>query len=78
MLRATDEAVEINKGEKDLTVVYDGTWQKRGFKSKNGVCTLTSLDTGKVLDVELLTKFCSGCMICGKSPDPKEAHRAKC
>lgn len=35
MNKATEEAVEQNGGSKDLTVVYDGIWQKRGYKSTN-------------------------------------------
>lgn len=55
MLGVAEEAVEINNGEKDLTVGYDGTSQNRGFKSNNGFCALTSLDTGNVPDVEIIT-----------------------
>jgi hypothetical protein len=61
MKEATAEAVLENENSTDISIAYDGTWQKRGFKSKNGCCTVTSIDTGKVLDVEVLTKFCSGC-----------------
>lgn len=79
MIRATEEAVQFNDGHKrDLEVAYDGTWQKRGFKSKNGVCSLTSLDTGKVLDVEVLTKFCSGCVKRGGSAVKKDLHNPNC
>lgn len=63
MIDATKEAVLENNGSTDISeVAYDGTWQKRGFRSKNGCCTVTSIDTGKVLDVQVLTKFCSGCV----------------
>lgn len=48
MVTATKEAVEHNDSS---------TWQKRGFKSKNGVATLTSIDTGKVIAIETLTKY---------------------
>lgn len=30
-----------------IGVACDGTRQKRGFKSKNGVVTVTRIDTGK-------------------------------
>ncbi|GFV92308.1 hypothetical protein TNCV_3949181 [Trichonephila clavipes] len=39
------EAVDENDGKND------GSWQKRGFSSKNGL--VTSVDTGKVIDVEV-------------------------
>ena len=38
----------------DVGVSCDGTWQKRGFSSINGVAI--SMDNGKILDVEALNK----------------------
>ena len=35
-------------------VSCDGTWQKRGFSSRNRCVTVISIHTGKVLDVEAL------------------------
>ena len=42
-------------------VSCDGTWQKRGFSSRNGCVTVISIDTGKVLDVEALSQACKQC-----------------
>lgn len=79
MNKYIEEAIEQNNcGSKDLTVVYDGTWQKKGYKSKNGVCTLTSLDTGKELDMEVFTKFCSGCIKFKADTVKQDLHRSKC
>ena len=36
----------------------DGTWQRRGFSSLNGCVTAISMDTGKILDVDPLSKVC--------------------
>lgn len=47
-----------NDGCKDLAVALDGTWQRRGHVSLNGAVTLTRVDTGKVLDVSVLSKHC--------------------
>ncbi|GFU22367.1 uncharacterized protein NPIL_248561 [Nephila pilipes] len=58
MAEAVHEAVEENEGGRDISVAVDGSWQKRGFSSKNGVVTVTSVDTGKVIDVEILSKHC--------------------
>lgn len=58
MERAVAEAVEENEGSRDLAVALDGTWQKRGFQSLNGIVCATSVDTGKVLDVCVLSKYC--------------------
>ena len=40
----------------DTGVSCDGTWQRRRFSSHNGVFTTISIDTGKVLDVESMSK----------------------
>ena len=59
-------AKEIRKsvGESDIVncaVSCDGTWQKRGFTSKNGCMTVISMDSGKVLDTEALSQSCKQC-----------------
>ena len=45
----------------DVGVSCDGTWQKRGFSSLNGVFVAISMDNGKILDVEALNKHCKAC-----------------
>ncbi|GFX93007.1 uncharacterized protein TNCV_139511 [Trichonephila clavipes] len=37
MAEAVREAVDENDGKRDLAVAVDGSWQKRGFSSKNGL-----------------------------------------
>ena len=46
MIRAAKEATEIS-GSQDIAVAVDGSWQKRGHTSMNGVVTATSVSTGK-------------------------------
>lgn len=58
MGKAVLEAFELNKKCQDIAVAVDGSWQRRGYKSLNGVFTVTSLATGKVIDVEVLSKYC--------------------
>lgn len=58
MSEAVSEAIILNSKSKDLAVALDGTWQRRGHISLNGAVTLTSVDTGKVLDVSVLSKYC--------------------
>ncbi|GFX29974.1 uncharacterized protein TNCV_2616861 [Trichonephila clavipes] len=58
MVEAVREAVDENDGKRDLAVAVDGSWQKRGFSSKNGLVTVTSVDTSKVIDVEVFSKHC--------------------
>ncbi|GFW00402.1 uncharacterized protein TNCV_692411 [Trichonephila clavipes] len=43
---AAKEAICENEGNKNIAVAVDGTWQKRGYTSLNGVVTVTSIDTG--------------------------------
>lgn len=45
----------------DVAVMYDGTWQKRGHKSHNGIGTAVSVDTGLCLDFEVLSNYCLAC-----------------
>ncbi|GFT68646.1 uncharacterized protein TNCV_2759191 [Trichonephila clavipes] len=52
-------AICENEGNKNIAVAVDGTWQKRGYTSLNGVVTVTSIDTGKVIDVDILSKYCA-------------------
>ncbi|GFW36045.1 uncharacterized protein TNCV_4929081 [Trichonephila clavipes] len=56
---AAKEAFCENEGNKNIAVAVDGTWQKRGYTSLNGVVTVTSIDTGKVIDVDILSKYCA-------------------
>ena len=46
-------------GIKNVTVSFDGTWQRRGYSSLNGV--VTCISEGKVLDYEVLCKVCPQC-----------------
>lgn len=60
MREAAEETVglEENDSDRDITAIFDGTWQKRGHNSLNGVVSAISGETGKVLDVKILTKYC--------------------
>lgn len=60
MKRAVEETVNIC-GTRDIAVAVDGTWQRRGHRSLNGVVSATSLENGKVVDVECLSKYCHTC-----------------
>ncbi|GFY22477.1 uncharacterized protein TNCV_2177381 [Trichonephila clavipes] len=60
---------DLKKGQEQPASIYiknsssksklDGTWQKRGHTSLNGVVTAVSVDTGKVVDAEILSRKCS-------------------
>jgi len=42
----------------DVRVSCDGTWQKRGFQSNNGIYVAISVYNGKVLDLEVISRVC--------------------
>ena len=39
----------------------DGTWKRTGFSSLNGVFVAISIESGKVLDVEPMSRYCKSC-----------------
>ncbi|GFW54220.1 uncharacterized protein TNCV_1559981 [Trichonephila clavipes] len=61
MNAAVYEAVIANDNNSNIAVAVDGTWHKRGYSSLNGVVCATSVENGKVIDFEALTKYCSSC-----------------
>lgn len=64
MIEAAREASESLESS-DIRVSVDGTWQRRGFASQNGVVTvLSNLDANeanKVIDTQTLTTVCHMC-----------------
>ena len=44
----------------DITMTCDGTWVRLGFQSLYDIVVVVSWKTGKVLDVEGLSKHCQG------------------
>ena len=47
-----------------VTVSCDGTWQRRGFASKNGVATVLSVNPdgpAKLFDVDVVSNHCDAC-----------------
>ena len=53
------EACGNDRGECGISI--DGTWQRGGHVSHNGVVTAISLTTKKCLDVEILSDKCKAC-----------------
>ena len=45
----------------DITVSSDGNWQKNSHSSLNGVVTVVASDSGKCVDLHVLTKTCNAC-----------------
>ena len=42
----------------DIGVLVDGTWQRRGFSSLIGVVAAMSIDSGKIVDGEPISRYC--------------------
>ncbi|GFX62996.1 uncharacterized protein TNCV_1100891 [Trichonephila clavipes] len=85
MNAAVHEAVIANDNNSNIAVAVDGTWHKRGYSSLNGVVCATSVENGKVIDFEALTKYCSSCKekdllkkcLHGRTQNPNESFN-KC
>ena len=66
MRNAAKEIQDETKDITDVAVSVDGSWQKRGFSSLNGVVTAISIKSGKVLDTEILNRNCKSCNLMEK------------
>ena len=69
MKEACDEVRSLSTGynEEDDSIILDtgvtgGTWQKREFTSYNGAVMAISINTGKILDLEVIFWYCQYCM----------------
>ena len=45
----------------DISVSFDGSWQKRGHCSHNGMAAVIDLLTGVAIDTEVLSNYCPKC-----------------
>ena len=67
----------------NISVSIDGTWQKRGHQSHNGVVTVIETMTGLVIDFVALSNYCRACES-GLKPDAPDyegwmaIHRPTC
>ena len=61
-----DACIEIRRNSPDeiidTAVSLDGTWQKRGFTSYNGAVVAISIPTGRIVDVEVMSRYCQACI----------------
>ncbi|GFY78196.1 uncharacterized protein TNIN_485381 [Trichonephila inaurata madagascariensis] len=59
--------LDLNDEEKketgvlDITVSFDGSWQKRGYKSLYRGRVVIDFLTGLVIDYEIISKYCTEC-----------------
>ncbi|GFW43304.1 uncharacterized protein TNCV_2923521 [Trichonephila clavipes] len=76
MLRDAKEVREVKQDKNKVISCggsVDGTWQRRGYSSLNDCAADISIDTGKVLDTEILSLHCRICNV-KKSNISKENH----
>ncbi|GFU70635.1 CCHC-type domain-containing protein [Trichonephila clavipes] len=82
LLKVTERVAQENinaalseiKGSNSFTkcgISIDGTWQRRGYSSLNGCVRAISVDTGKILDIEVMTQYCH---ICAKGNSQSSKH----
>lgn len=45
----------------DVGISADGSWQRRGYSSLNGTFTAISIKTGKIIDCEIMSRYCKNC-----------------
>ncbi|GFX50770.1 uncharacterized protein TNCV_2723541 [Trichonephila clavipes] len=65
MIKAATEIVDKKQNlSSDIVkccISVDSTWQRRGYISMNGCVAAISVDTGKVLDIEVMSSCCPTC-----------------
>ena len=54
----------------DIAISLDGTWHCRGHSSHHGVGTAIHIETGLLLDVEMLNNDCKSCKNAPNVEDP--------
>ena len=84
-MKVAAEDLKSKENTGDIAASFDGSWQKRGHASLNGIVSAISISTGKVLDFEVKSKKCKGCeahMHLDKSSEEylswKLDHNAEC
>ncbi|GFY15173.1 uncharacterized protein TNCV_1569861 [Trichonephila clavipes] len=60
-MKAASKEVQNLKRSTTCGVSVDGSWQRRGHMSLNGCISVISIDTGKILDLEVMTQHCKMC-----------------
>ncbi|GBN61514.1 hypothetical protein AVEN_100216-1 [Araneus ventricosus] len=60
-MKAASKEVQNLKKTTTCGVSVDGTWQRRGLMSLNGCVSVISIDTGKILDLEVMTQYLKMC-----------------
>ncbi|GFU22280.1 uncharacterized protein TNCV_4856211 [Trichonephila clavipes] len=71
MQKAASELLVLHPTKNKIVecgISVDGTWQRRGYSSMNGCVSALSVDTGKVVDIEIMSSYCPTCRKISKMP----------
>ena len=61
VISKSDDVDNEEQGTSDCDVSLDGSWQRRGYASLNGFVSAIERVTDKVVDVDVMTKYCHSC-----------------
>lgn len=59
----------------DIVASFDGTWQRRGYASLNGIVTCIERVNDKCIDIEIKTKECKSCNFWEKKDKGSDAYQ---
>ena len=68
------EELKLKEKSTDISASFDGSWQKPGYSSLNGIVSAISISTGKVLDFEVKSKKCKECEVYNKMDRDSEKY----
>ncbi|GFW31462.1 uncharacterized protein TNCV_1288091 [Trichonephila clavipes] len=77
MQKAASELLVVHPTKNKIVecgISVDGTWQRRGYSSMNGCVAALSVDTGKVVDIEIMSSYCPTCRKISKMPRSIESE----
>ena len=62
-IKNKNKNTDMENGVTDTAVSVDSTWLNRGYSSFNGVVAAISIEKGKGVETEALTRYCRGCKV---------------
>ncbi|GFV86709.1 uncharacterized protein TNCV_3964391 [Trichonephila clavipes] len=77
MQKAASELLVLHPTKNKIVecgISVKGTWQRRGYSSMNGCVAALSVDTGKVVDIEIMSSYCPTCRKISKMPRSIESE----
>ncbi|GFX96874.1 uncharacterized protein TNCV_1996061 [Trichonephila clavipes] len=77
MQKAASELLVLHPTKNKIVecgISVDGTWQRRGYSYMNGCVAALSVDTDKVVDIEIMSSYCPTCRKISKMPRSIESE----